>query len=275
MLFKHLNVVLLLIIVSNIFSDTEICSYYNNCSCSYCGEDGNYTNCSYINLFCDEGENYFQNSFRTYKNHYINYFNESEDQSFCGKQKNNIEYNITENILIKTGNNYTKGSKVHCYYQFGLETYYYKLNPKLIFEIIDGKNKLHFDLIVVYIQREYYYTYAYIDLYTDEDIRNGTAAINISEYDEMEFYIDFKENQYSKIEEALQIKVTLDKIIPNKKGSDDKGTTLGSIFGTIGGIIILLIAGVIISQSGVKCGDCCSKEEEVIVVTNYKLCKIF
>ena len=128
-------------------------------------------------------------------------------------------------------------------------------------------------MIIVYIQNEYYYTYAYIDLYTDEDIRNGTAAINISEYDEMEFYIDFKENQYSEIGEALQIKVTLDKITPNKKGSDDKWTTLGSIFGTIGGILILLIAGIIISNSGANCDNCC--RTEVVVIEKKTICKIF
>ena len=273
MLFRRNNVVLLVIIVPYIILETEICSYYNNCSCTYCGEDYNYTNCNYINLFCDEGENYFQYSFETYKNRYMNYFNGNDDQSFCGKQKNNIEYNISENILVKTGNNYTKGSRVHCYYKFELETFYYNLNPQLKFEIIDGKNKLHFNLITVYILKENWYTYAYVDLYTDEDIRNGTAAINISEYDSMEFYIDFKENQYSKIEETLQIKVTLDKIIPRKKDSDDKGTILGSIFGTIGGIIILLIAGVIIYNSGVKCDDCC--REEVVVIEKRTICKIF
>ena len=242
MLLRRINAVLLLTIVSYIILDTEICSYYNNCSCTYCGEDNNFTNCNYI-------------------------------QSFCGKQKNNIDYSISENILVKTGNNYIKGSRVHCYYEFGLESFYYNLNPQLIFEIIDGKNKLHFNLITVYIMKENWYTYAYVDLYTDEDIRNGTAAINISEYDSMEFYIDFKENQYSEIGEALQIKVTLDKIIPRKKDSDDKGTVLGSIFGTIGGIIILLIAGVIIYNSGVKCDDCCRKE--VVVIEKRTICKIF
>ena len=273
MLLRRINAVLLLTIVSYIILDTEICSYYNNCSCTYCGEDNNFTNCNYINLFCDEGENYFQYSFGTYKNLYMNYFNGTDEQSFCGKQKNNIDYSISENILVKTGNNYIKESRVHCYYEFGLESFYYNLNPQLIFEIIDGKNKLHFNLITVYIMKENWYTYAYVDLYTDEDIRNGTAAINISEYDSMEFYIDFKENQYSEIGEALQIKVTLDKIIPRKKDSDDKGTVLGSIFGTIGGIIILLIAGVIIYNSGVKCDDCCRKE--VVVLEKRTICKIF
>ena len=128
-------------------------------------------------------------------------------------------------------------------------------------------------MITVYIKKENWYTYAYVDLYTDEDIRNGTAAINISEYESMEFYIDFKENQYSKIEETLQIKVTLDKIITKKKDSGDDGTILGSILGTIGGIIIIIVFVAIICKSGVNCDDCCPKK--VYVVEERRICKIF
>ena len=207
--------------------------FFNNSSCHLCGEDGNYTKCDYRNLLCEEGENYFTSEFRTYKDNYMNFFkNETNHESFCGNQTPTINYDKTETIMIKIGNNYTKGTKAHCFYRFELEQYYRKLNPKLIIEIIKGKNKLQFDLITVIIKKEYYYTYTYLDLYTDEDIRNSSETINLTDYESVELYLDFKEYLYSQIDESLQIKIKLDKNSQNKDSSD-LATILGSTLSTI------------------------------------------
>ena len=163
----------------------------------------------------------------------MNFFkNETNHESFCGNQTPTINYDKTETIMIKIGNNYTKGTKAHCFYRFELEQYYRKLNPKLIIEIIKGKNKLQFDLITVIIKKEYYYTYTYLDLYTDEDIRNSSETINLTDYESVELYLDFKEYLYSQIDESLQIKIKLDKNSQNKDSSD-LATILGSTLSTI------------------------------------------
>ena len=67
MVFKQIYLFLFLILTSFIVLDAEICSFETSCACSYCGEDGNFTKCNYINLFCEEGENYFTNQFKEYK----------------------------------------------------------------------------------------------------------------------------------------------------------------------------------------------------------------
>lgn len=267
---NRINIYLLLILIPYIVSDTEICSFYNNCSCSLCGEEGNYTNCDFINLFCDEGENYWSRECLTYKENYINYFaNETNAKIFCGNQTPSINYSNTENIIVKTGNNYPIGSKAHCFYKFDFEPYYSNLKPRLIFELINGKNKLDFNMIIVYIEKSYMYTYAYIDLYTDKDLRNGSNIINISQYDSVEFYFDFKENKFSKIDETLRITLKLDKK-PKKKDSSSIGAILGEALGTIGGIILLIIGIVICYKCGFSIDKCC-KTKTYIVQDTYCL----
>ena len=91
---------------------------------------------------------------------------------------------------------------------------------------------MQFDLITVIIKKEYYYTYTYLDLYTDEDIRNSSETINLTDYESVELYLDFKEYLYSQIDESLQIKIKLDKNSQNKDSSD-LATILGSTLSTI------------------------------------------
>ena len=50
MFLKQINLILFLMLSSFIVLDAEICSFETSCACSYRGEDGNFTNCNYINL---------------------------------------------------------------------------------------------------------------------------------------------------------------------------------------------------------------------------------
>ena len=66
----------------------------------------------------------------------------------------------------------------------------------------------------------------------DEDIRNSSETINLTDYESVELYLDFKEHLYSQIDESLQIKIKLDKNSQNKDSSD-LATILGSTLSTI------------------------------------------
>ena len=267
MFLKQINLILFLILASFIVLDAEICSFETSCACSYCGEDGNFTNCNYINLFCEEGENYFHREFKEYKEKYMNYFaNQTNSISFCGNQTPIINYSKTESVLIQTGKNYNKGSRIHCYYKFDLEGYYNSYyDQKLVIELIGGKNKLKFNLIATFLDKQNYNLWAYSDLVTDEDVRNNTEIINLKTNDSVEIYIDFLENQYSQIDESLKIKVRLDKKAtpPPQSKTDDTGSTLKEALSIIAGLIFIAIIIFLYFQCGGKCSDadcnCCRR----------------
>ena len=67
---------------------TEICNYYSDCTCAFCGEDRDYSSCDFINLFCEDGSNTFTSKYSNYKSYYLNYFKRERDaEIFCGDQK--------------------------------------------------------------------------------------------------------------------------------------------------------------------------------------------
>ena len=276
MFLKQINLILFLILASFIVLDAEICSFETSCACSYCGEDGNFTNCNYINLFCEEGENYFTNQFKEYKEKYMNYFaNQTNSISFCGNQTPTINYSNTESVLIQTGKNYNKGSRLHCYYKFDLEGYYNSYyDQKLVIELAGGKNKLKFNLIATFLDKQYFNLWAYSDMMTDDDVRNNTEIINLKTNDSVEIYIDFFENQYSQIDELLKIKVRLDKKPTQPKGSNtDESNPLKEALSVVGALLLTAVMIFLYIAAGGRC-DCCKKKEVIVVVDNNP-CMVF
>ena len=133
---------------------------------------------------------------------------------------------------------------------------------------------MQFDLITVIIKKEYYYTYTYLDLYTDEDIRNSSETINLTDYESVELYLDFKEYLYSQIDESLQIKIKLDKN-PQNKDSSDLATILGSTLSTILGLIILAVFIFLFNKAGSKLENCCKKEKITVEIEKTTICIVF
>ena len=85
------NIFILAILISCILNQNEICNYYNDCSsCTFCGEDRNYTECDFINLFCESGTNTFTSKYGTYKNNYLNYFKRKKMQKYFVVIKNRL-----------------------------------------------------------------------------------------------------------------------------------------------------------------------------------------
>ena len=272
MLFKQIYLFLFLILTSFIVLDAEICSFETSCACSYCGEDGNFTKCNYINLFCEEGENYFSSQFREYKEKYMNYFDNQTNSmiAFCGNQTPTINYSRTESVLIQTGKNYGKGKRMHCYYKFDLEGYYNSYyDQKLVIELAGGKNKLKFNLVATFLDRQGWYLWAYSDMVTDNDVRNNTEIINLKTNDSVEIYIDFFENQYSQIDELLKIKVRLDKKPTQPKGSgSEESNPLVEALSFVGALLLAAVMFILYYAAGGRCDTskcpCC---EEKITVT--------
>ena len=262
----------------NLQTDPEICNYYSDCTCLKCGEDRDFSNCDFINLFCEEGANTFTSNFSKYKNYYLNNFKKERNaEIFCGEQKSAIKKDQQETVIIKTGKSYTKNTKLHCYYTVIYNDFYnsYKnYNPLMTYEIeeIGGQNKLRFNLLVIYHGTNEDIT----DLFTDNELRNNPYSINVTKYDKVEIFLDFKQNEYSHIDETFQVKVKLNlktgktDPVDNKDNSESSssGAALGgAIGGGLGGILLLGLIGFCIY------GYCCgTKTYEVKEKSN---CVIF
>ena len=135
--------------ISAIITSSQICNYYSNCFCLFCGEgSANYVNCDFINIFCGNGNNILSYQFTHYKNRYLETFKKEKDaESFCEEQKPTIKEDQNENVIIKTGNSYAKNIKIHCYYNVIYTDYYTKYNPLMTYEISgsgNNKNKIKF-----------------------------------------------------------------------------------------------------------------------------------
>ena len=158
-------------------SQLEICDYHSDCTCSYCGENNKvYSSCDFIHLFCEEGGNTFTSKYSDYKNYYLNSFEKEKDiEIFCGEQKSAEIKDNVETTIIKIGQSYTQSSKLHCYYT-----------------LIHHNDK---EVIT--------------DLFTDDELKHGPFTINTTDYDKVELMLDFKENDYSHIDETFTVKVKL------------------------------------------------------------------
>ena len=274
MLFKLFNLIIFSIIISSIISQQEICNYDNDCTCSICGiEDYNLTNCDFINLFCEEGTNTFSSDYKTYKNKYLNYFaKEKDSEIFCGQQKSAIKKDKQETIIIKTGKSYTTGTRVHCHYNViynSIFDSYKSYNPTMTYEIAEqGKNKLKFNLIILYYNTKETFT----ELLTDEDLRYSPYIVDATDYDEVELLLDFKENDYSHIDEIFTVKVKLElkegKKEEGESKKDESSSKLDELMEGIGAVI----GGIIII--GIVAYCCCSKEK-TYEVKEKSSCSIF
>ena len=254
-------------------TSNEICNYHNDCTCSFCGENSNnFASCDYINLFCEGGTNILTNKFTNYKNKYINTFKTARDkETFCGTPREPVKEDKKETVVIKTGSSYTQGTKIHCLYKFTYNNYFnsYKdYNPLMTYEISgEGDNKIKFNLIVIYHSS----TEDSTDIFTDDELRNNPYHDNVSEYDTVELFLDFKENDYSHYDEVFSVKVKLDLkgagTKEEEKEEDDSWLSGGGIGGIIGGVAAIgIIIGVI---------ACCCSREKTYEVREKSSCVIF
>ena len=264
---SKLKTFILVVLVSRILNQNQICNYYSDCTCTFCGEDRNYTECDFINLFCEYGTNTFTSKYGTYKNNYLNYFKKEKDaEIFCGDQKTPIKENQKETLIIQTGKSYTPGTRIHCHYNVVYNDYYNsykKYNPLMTYELIGGgDNKLKFNLIIIYYGGNDIHT----DIFTDGELRKRPYNDNVTDYDKVELFIDFKENEYSHIDETLTIKVKLE--LKEGETENDSGSNSAAIGGGIGGGIAGIAMLVLIVY-------CCCNQEKTYEVKEKSNCLIF
>ena len=269
MLITKYNIFIFILMFYSIIPQNDICNYDNDCSCKICGENThNYKTCNYINLFCENGDNVLTTRYSTFKIYYIDYFVKGIDyENFCGELKQPIKDEEIETIIIKTGQSYTKGTRVHCHYSVYYNNYK-EYNPIMTYQISqNGNNKLKFNLIVVYHIPNLVYT----ELFTDDDIRKSAFEDNVADFDLVELFLDFKENDFSHIDEIFSVKVKLNL----KKGENTNSTNSENkiSLGKLGGLIIGIIAGLILIGSLFYC--CCKKEKTYVVKETTYSCAIF
>ena len=127
----------------------------------------------------------------------------------------------------------------------------------MTYEIAEqGKNKLKFNLIILYYNTKETFT----ELLTDEDLRYSPYIVDVTDYDEVELLLDFKENDYSHIDEIFTVKVKLElkegkkeeEEIKKDESSSKSNELLEGLGGAIGAILII----------GILAYCCCSKEKE-------------
>ena len=129
-------------------------------------------------------------------------------------------------------------------------------------------NQLKFDLIVLYHTK----TETEADLFSDDELRNRPYRIDVTGYDEVELFLDFKEiNDYSHFDENFNVKVKLNLKEGQTEEEDEKESSSGiaALFGEIfGGIAALGIIAAIVCC-------CCNREEKTYVVKEKSACIIY
>ena len=267
--FVKLYIFIFMLTIFTIITSNEVCNYHNDCTCSFCGEgSNNYASCDYINLFCEEGTNILTNKFTNYKNKYINTFKTERDkETFCPNPKEPIKEDKKETVIIKTGSSYTQGTKIHCLYKVTYNNFfnsYKEYNILMTYEISgEGNNKIKLNLIVIYHSS----TEDSTDIFTDDELRNNPYYDNVSNYDTVELFLDFKQNDYSHIDEVFSVKVKLELKQGETQEEDDSWFSAEGIGGILGGIVgIGLIIGVI--------AFCCCREK-TYEVREKSSCMIF
>ena len=92
----------------------------------------------------------------------------------------------------------------------------------------------------------------------------GPYSINVTNYDKVELFLDFKANDYSHIDEVFTVKVKLNlKEGEIEEDSSNNNTLIGGIGGALGFLLIMGIA------------YCCCCKEKTYEVQEKSSCAIF
>ena len=174
----------------------NFCYFGESCinSCINCGNDNNYANCNYYNLFCEthSGIKFFEE----YKSKYIQYFLKNNQlNNICGSNNIKIDSKKSKTYEILKINhentqNFLKNQKLHCYYEF--ENNYYKENDKNISLIIDHKNNennviINFMIIIMLYSQT---NSANIFDLNKNNLNNNIESIDLKYYSGFTIYID-------------------------------------------------------------------------------------
>lgn len=231
-------------ILIRIFS-VEYCKYGVSClnSCTYCGENNNFNDCNYVNLFCGN----FNSDIKfisDYQSKYINYFSHNSAlTNICGKNKIEIaKKEKKQNIdILKINKDNTQSflntQKMNCYYEF--ENTYFKDTSKnitLIFEHNGNSNDNNLDFFIIIVLYPNSNSPHIFDL-TNNNFKNKKETIDLKQYSSFSIFIDVAQN--ANIQESVSISLNY---IDNKKLSP-----IIILLIILGGLIFIILVILLIS----------------------------
>ena len=233
----------------NIFCN-NYCRFGESClnNCKNCGEDYNYSDCNYYNLFCEtnSGIKYFEE----YENKYIEYFSNNNDlNNICGNKiltvntkKNKYNFEILKINSEYTTQQFLNNQKIHCYYEF--ENNYYKDTNKNISLIIrhqnneninsNDTNKINFYIVIMLYSQS---NSAIIYDLNKNSLNNSIDLIELKYYTGFSLYIDIDTN--GSIKESITISLNFEN---NKKLSP-----IYILLIVLGALILLILIILVIS----------------------------
>ena len=206
-------VILLLISINFIKSQTYCTSSINCDSCEFCGYFSKiYNECSYENSFCyDKNSQNYNYNFEI-EDEYSNYFrSKSLMDSFCGQRDIDLD-SMKKSFKIFYSESYTySDNSYHCDYKITNQYYFDNKKDKasINFEIKpslnDEKKKFKFNIFIIYkmLDSIIYYNYQ------DNHIRSQNLMISLDKVSDFHILIDFinPTEDTGNIEEYFQIKL--------------------------------------------------------------------
>ena len=218
------------------FKYGEVCLNENK----VCGEDNDFSQCSYYNLFCKAG---FAVTYKEgYESKYINYFSSLNSlKSVCGEKDIKFEKKPKKQIIeiLKinkdTSQELLRNENLHCCYKY--ENQFYKESNKNLSLIVEHSgnsinNKLNFMIIIMLFSNSN--SANILDL---NHLQNSNEMIDLRYYKSFTIFVDVDSNQ--NIQESISISLNYK---DNKKFSP-----IYILLLILAGLIFIIIIIVIIS----------------------------
>ena len=184
------------------FKYGEVCLNENK----VCGEDNDFSQCSYYNLFCKAG---FAVTYKEgYESKYINYFSSLNSlKSVCGEKDIKFEKKPKKQIIeiLKinkdTSQELLRNENLHCCYKY--ENQFYKESNKNLSLIVEHNgnsinNKLNFMIIIMLFSNSN--SANILDL---NHLQNSNEMIDLRYYKSFTIFVDVDSNQ--NIQESISI----------------------------------------------------------------------
>ena len=232
----------------NIFC-INYCTFGESClnTCNICGEDNDYSNCNYYNLFCEEnsGAKYYME----YETKYIEYFASNNAlNNICGSSIITIDTKDKTKEILKidkdNAQSFLINKKLHCHYEF--ENNYYKDSDKNLSLIIEYQNddnnniQSNFMIIIMFYSQS---SSAIIFDLNKESLKNQ-ELIELRYYSSFTLFIDVDTNN------NIKDSITISLLYENNKKLSPVFILLIILGGLI--FIILVILAISIIKSKLK-----------------------
>ena len=227
---KYINILQISIIIINfsvVFNSTnEDCDIYKFCDeCSFCGEENDYTQCSYYNIFCTQKMTNYTVINDTCLTNYISFFRNIQNAyEFCGQVTYTFDSLEDSFLIIKKTSKDIKNANInHCNYEIDNNKYFnnYEDTANLVIKFKTTNSEINnlkgiFNIIV---ENSYSGISKLIKL-NEINLLRESYELNLNNYNTisilLDFYVDGEIN--TNIDDYFEIKIVTDNpSITNKK----------------------------------------------------------